>query len=682
MTTWIDKKGGEASALEAAKRVWAGLLRSVLRGASKQLRVDRNTILFLQGDLNSRTLLEGRGKDLLLEVLKDLPLQRAIQRGMDLPNGRWYEVALSESEKDAQLLPVTYKFKPNASTSSLRIGDVMEEASKARLFPNAMGRGTHSPRKYRETLIDAEDACGRWGLAFQKSSFRPFRFPACADRMIFWAPNALAPRLSWETHGYSVNYEQQGSDHKPVWLDLLLHIAPPSDISDVEMIDEDVAAEDVASLLDSVTERGTGTNGTSRSAWWPRRPAKGWNWTPDTDAADCEICDVPFSLLRRRHHCRYCGRCICDTCSPVECWRILPELDSLSPSRFCIECSGTQSVTDDPTAGHTMCCEKKQAHNQQPGNECKEVEVSASEMREKLKAAALWKSMPVKLLQEECHDLGLSFDFSASASDCLTAFFAQVLPLGDGPGACLEGPIATMLQARRQRWLCVVLLTCSQVSWVAPFSRQSCELWRSALRDSVRRRSDRHQRHLAGDDGELLFGGPRPGVGWSQATMFLLLVGLAAPVSALAPSSEFPDGNPVANDLRLPPLPQDEMQRRRTAPKDILKNEKWYKQGKRAFESNCAGCHPLSRLVNERNQDQLLTKEYFGKRGGLDEARIQYNIRYGAGNMPGYAADCGDLNDNFAATCSTIVPLSEEKLRDVQDYLLNRMNTDDWQSAP
>ena len=27
-----------------------------------------------------------------------------------------------------------------------------------------------------------------------------------------------------------------------VWLDLLLHIAPPSDISDVEMIDEDVAA--------------------------------------------------------------------------------------------------------------------------------------------------------------------------------------------------------------------------------------------------------------------------------------------------------------------------------------------------------------------------------------------------------------------------------------------------------
>ena len=56
----------------------------------------------------------------------------------------------------------------------------------------------------------------------------------------------------------------------------------------------------------------------------------------------------------------------------------------------------------------------------------------------------------------------------------------------------------------------------------------------------------------------------------------------------------------------------------------------------------------------------------------------RYSIRYGVGNMPGYAAatrpdlkklsleeDCGDLNDNFAASCSTIVPLSEEKLRDV-----------------
>ncbi|CAJ1368738.1 unnamed protein product [Effrenium voratum] len=89
----------------------------------------------------------------------------------------------------------------------------------------------------------------------------------------------------------------------------------------------------------------------------------------------------------------------------------------------------------------------------------------------------------------------------------------------------------------------------------------------------------------------------------SQAPLLLALaLLLPLPVAALAPQADFPDGNPVAKDLRLPPLPAEEMQRRRTAPMDVLKTEKWYKQGKRAFESNCSGCHPISRSVNLRNQ--------------------------------------------------------------------------------
>ncbi|CAK9062575.1 unnamed protein product [Durusdinium trenchii] len=323
----------------AAKRLWAGLLRSVLRSASKQLHLDRGTVLFLQGDLNSRTFLEGRGKDLLLEVLKDLPLQRAIQRGMDLPNGRWYEVACPDTAKGALQLPVTYKFIPTSEASAIRIGDVLEEAGKARLFPNAVSSG-HSPKKYRETMVDAEDACSRWGLAFQKKkNFRPFRFPACPDRMIYWAPDVLAPRLFWEPYqGYRVNHEQRGSDHKPVWLDLLLRVAPAGSSQCEEAIDEDVA---------DLEELGLPHEATGSRSWWPRRQECGWNWTPDNDAADCEICDVPFSFLRRRHHCRHCGRCICDTCSPVECWRIVPEIEATRPSRFCIECSRPPSEAAD-----------------------------------------------------------------------------------------------------------------------------------------------------------------------------------------------------------------------------------------------------------------------------------------------------------------------------------------------
>lgn len=42
-------------------------------------------------------------------------------------------------------------------------------------------------------------------------------------------------------------------------------------------------------------------------------------WLPD-EATECcmaESCGRPFTLLRRRHHCRGCGQIFCDTCSPL-----------------------------------------------------------------------------------------------------------------------------------------------------------------------------------------------------------------------------------------------------------------------------------------------------------------------------------------------------------------------------
>mmetsp|Transcript_22017 Transcript_22017/g.62585 ORF Transcript_22017/g.62585 Transcript_22017/m.62585 type:complete len:279 (-) Transcript_22017:61-897(-) len=62
-------------------------------------------------------------------------------------------------------------------------------------------------------------------------------------------------------------------------------------------------------------------------------------WTPDDSAARCQLCKADFSLFLRRHHCRRCGRCVCDGCSPPECRRPLPDLGLEAPCRHCKACS-------------------------------------------------------------------------------------------------------------------------------------------------------------------------------------------------------------------------------------------------------------------------------------------------------------------------------------------------------
>jgi hypothetical protein len=39
-------------------------------------------------------------------------------------------------------------------------------------------------------------------------------------------------------------------------------------------------------------------------------------WQPDSEASECPICGRQFTWLFRRHHCRKCGRVVCNECSP------------------------------------------------------------------------------------------------------------------------------------------------------------------------------------------------------------------------------------------------------------------------------------------------------------------------------------------------------------------------------
>jgi len=39
-------------------------------------------------------------------------------------------------------------------------------------------------------------------------------------------------------------------------------------------------------------------------------------WQPDTEVSRCPVCKTEFSFWYRKHHCRKCGRVVCNACSP------------------------------------------------------------------------------------------------------------------------------------------------------------------------------------------------------------------------------------------------------------------------------------------------------------------------------------------------------------------------------
>ena len=59
-------------------------------------------------------------------------------------------------------------------------------------------------------------------------------------------------------------------------------------------------------------------------------------WVPDFAVTHCMGCYVKFSLGRRKHHCRACGRVYCSDCS--ENLITLPHEQIFVPSRVCRTC--------------------------------------------------------------------------------------------------------------------------------------------------------------------------------------------------------------------------------------------------------------------------------------------------------------------------------------------------------
>mmetsp|Transcript_8720 Transcript_8720/g.11391 ORF Transcript_8720/g.11391 Transcript_8720/m.11391 type:complete len:421 (-) Transcript_8720:1485-2747(-) len=61
-------------------------------------------------------------------------------------------------------------------------------------------------------------------------------------------------------------------------------------------------------------------------------------WDDDSLHPSCFMCVEPFTLLRRRHHCRRCGKVFCSTCAPRYNSDTIPEIGYNFPVRHCIAC--------------------------------------------------------------------------------------------------------------------------------------------------------------------------------------------------------------------------------------------------------------------------------------------------------------------------------------------------------
>ena len=76
-------------------------------------------------------------------------------------------------------------------------------------------------------------------------------------------------------------------------------------------------------------------------------------WLPDASAPTCAVCRAKFSVVRRRHHCRQCGRVVCATCSGGTATLADPAKGGAeAPKQRC--CSQCQ-LASDPTFCRITC---------------------------------------------------------------------------------------------------------------------------------------------------------------------------------------------------------------------------------------------------------------------------------------------------------------------------------------
>ncbi|CAK9814819.1 Zinc finger FYVE domain-containing protein 9 [Anthophora plagiata] len=91
-------------------------------------------------------------------------------------------------------------------------------------------------------------------------------------------------------------------------------------------------------------------------------------WVPDSDAPSCMLCDVKFTVLKRRHHCRACGKVLCSKCCNMK-YKL--EYQGNIDSRVCVSCyqlltkAETEQGMGEWSSGYSTCANNNDINSPQ-----------------------------------------------------------------------------------------------------------------------------------------------------------------------------------------------------------------------------------------------------------------------------------------------------------------------------
>ena len=83
----------------------------------------------------------------------------------------------------------------------------------------------------------------------------------------------------------------------------------------------------------------------------PKAATSGAVWIPGETVPSCQRCKAQFTLVRRRHHCRNCGHCLCAACCgkfkviPNPSARVGEQALATKPHRVCLDCFPDDTTT-------------------------------------------------------------------------------------------------------------------------------------------------------------------------------------------------------------------------------------------------------------------------------------------------------------------------------------------------